>query len=70
MYDSTWAVALALHNVSEQLERGNYSRRLEDFTYKDREMALMIRDSTQAVDFEGTTVAMLYSAHKTTRKLS
>ncbi len=56
-YDAAWAAALALHKTSEVLQaRTNRTRRLENFTYDDMEMAQIILDALNTTAFEGVSV--------------
>ncbi len=61
-YDATWAVALMLNRSVDILKTKRFAdgntRRLEDFTYDDNEMALMFLDLFKDTDFPGVSVRM------------
>ncbi|KAK7491340.1 hypothetical protein BaRGS_00017441, partial [Batillaria attramentaria] len=52
-FDAVWAIALALNNTMQKLEEMGSSKRLEDFTYEDKEMSDLIFDSLLNVSFMG-----------------
>ncbi|XP_077982037.1 gamma-aminobutyric acid type B receptor subunit 2-like [Glandiceps talaboti] len=63
-YDSVWVVALALNNSREEIEKqeildenGTFIRykRLEDFSYSDKEMSGVFKDAMLKVKFHGVT---------------
>ena len=59
-YDSVWALALMLNRSVEVLKTNEFEdgtkRKLEDFTYEDREMMLLFFDLLNETDFIGLTV--------------
>ncbi len=62
-YDAAWAIALMLNRSVGVLEHTVFSdnkpRRLEDFTYDDKEMAQVFFDLLKETDFTGATVSMI-----------
>ncbi len=60
VYDTVWTIALALNRTNEILKSSRVSdgrmRRLEDFTYDDKEMANIMLDSLANVSFFGVSV--------------
>ncbi|XP_033627262.1 uncharacterized protein LOC117290084 [Asterias rubens] len=58
-YDAVWAIALALNKSAEVLKtkrfRDGSIRRLEDFTYDDKEMSQLFFDLLAETDFYGTS---------------
>lgn len=61
-YDAAWALALMLNRSIDVLSHRNFSngktRRLEDFTYDDAEMAQVFFDLLKETDFVGATVSL------------
>ena len=59
-YDSVWALALMLNRSAELLKtkifKDGSKRKLEDFTYEDREMMLLFFDVMNETQFLGLTV--------------
>ena len=59
-YDSAWALALTLNKSVEVLKNKSVSNgttwKLENFTYKDREMARLFFNLLKNTEFEGLTV--------------
>ena len=60
MYDSVWAIALALNKTIADLEANGSEYKLEDFQYSNVEMANMMLENLQAVNFEGISVHFLF----------
>ena len=60
MYDSVWAIALALNDTIAQLEAYGSMYKLEDFQYSNIEMANMMLENLQAVNFNGLSVHFLF----------
>ncbi|XP_038073128.1 uncharacterized protein LOC119741448 isoform X2 [Patiria miniata] len=58
-YDAAWAIALALNESAEILKTKTFedgsTRRLEDFTYDDKEMSQVFFDSLDRINFYGTS---------------
>ncbi|XP_072047141.1 gamma-aminobutyric acid type B receptor subunit 1-like [Amphiura filiformis] len=58
-YDTVWAIALALNGSIDVLKTTTFSdgrmRRLEDFTYDDKEMMMVFFESLAQVSFTGVT---------------
>ncbi|XP_038071683.1 uncharacterized protein LOC119740441 [Patiria miniata] len=54
-YDAAWAIALALNKSVEVLKSERYGRRLEDFTYDDREMAELFFTLLNETEFDGVS---------------
>ncbi|XP_022091351.1 uncharacterized protein LOC110979652 isoform X2 [Acanthaster planci] len=54
-YDAVWAIALALNKSVEVLKSERYGRRLEDFTYDDREMAELFFKLLNETEFTGVS---------------
>ncbi|XP_072048302.1 gamma-aminobutyric acid type B receptor subunit 2-like [Amphiura filiformis] len=58
-YDTVWAIALALNKSRVALDTTTFPdgrlRRLEDFTYDDKEMAMIFLESLAQVSFLGVT---------------
>lgn len=58
-----WALALTLNESVEMLKTKTFpdmrTRRLEDFTYDDQEMAHMFLDILKDIRFEGASVRFL-----------
>ncbi|XP_070576464.1 gamma-aminobutyric acid type B receptor subunit 2-like [Ptychodera flava] len=58
-YDSVWTIALMLNETVRELETkifsDNSTRRLEDFTYDDNEMAMIFLDKLSETRFIGTS---------------
>ncbi len=63
-YDAAWAIALMLNKSAEVLKEKVFAdgqtRRLEDFTYDDDEMAQMFFDLLKDSNFDGMTVIKHY----------
>ena len=62
-YDAAWAIALMLNKATDVLKETTFSdnrtRRLEDFTYDDSEMADVFFNLLMETDFTGITVIEL-----------
>nr|XP_006815500.1 PREDICTED: gamma-aminobutyric acid type B receptor subunit 1-like [Saccoglossus kowalevskii] len=60
-YDAAWAIALTLDKAASTLEKrplsGDAFRRLEDFTYDDKEMSQLFFDFLSQADFLGVSPA-------------
>ncbi|XP_071113148.1 gamma-aminobutyric acid type B receptor subunit 1-like [Haliotis cracherodii] len=54
-YDVMWAAAIALNQTNNYLQRINDPRRIENFTYTDRELGQLIYDHTRQLNFSGIT---------------
>nr|XP_002733053.1 PREDICTED: gamma-aminobutyric acid type B receptor subunit 2-like [Saccoglossus kowalevskii] len=71
-YDSVWAVALALNNSMQEIEKqviyddnGTFIRykRLEDFTYSDDVMLNAFKSAMNNVSFHGVTGPLQFDEH-------
>ncbi|XP_048239709.1 gamma-aminobutyric acid type B receptor subunit 2-like [Haliotis rufescens] len=54
-YDVMWAAAIALNQTNNYLQRIDDPRRIENFTYTDRELGQLIYDHTRQLNFSGIT---------------
>ncbi|XP_077997883.1 gamma-aminobutyric acid type B receptor subunit 1-like [Glandiceps talaboti] len=54
-YDGIWAIALALNNTHNTLEKMDNNKRLENFTYGDDDMAQLILQNFNDLTFDGTS---------------
>ncbi|XP_070571218.1 gamma-aminobutyric acid type B receptor subunit 2-like [Ptychodera flava] len=55
VYDSVWAMALALNQTMTRLEHTDGNKRLENFTYEDNDISRMILQSFGNLTFDGIT---------------
>jgi hypothetical protein len=56
-YDAAWAIGVALNKSIEKLKPLN--KKLEDFTYGDKAMLAVMRESLEETNFYGATVCTL-----------
>ena len=59
-FDSVWMIALTLNNSIQQIHT-ELNRSLEDFNYKDSDMAQILKKTLENLEFQGITVFFIFS---------
>ena len=59
-FDSVWMIALTLNNSIQQIHT-ELNRSLEDFNYKDSDMAQILKKTLESLEFQGITVFFIFS---------